>query len=129
MSTYWYVDYENVNSAAHLNSIVSAVKRNDVVIIFYSSATPTIALSFLHKIEAKNARVRTLPCSNGSKNAMDFQIVMEVAANCMSDKQVAHRVVSRDIGYDCPLKAWRARGYDVALCTPGDKDCAMTYFI
>lgn len=129
MITYWYVDYENVNTVWFLNSISNSVKKNDVVIVFYSAVTPTIPLRFLHQVEIKGGKIRVVPCATGSKNAMDFQIVMEVAANCQSGKQIAHRVVSRDTGYDAPLKAWRSRGYDVALCIPSDKESMLTFCI
>ena len=124
--TLWYLDYENVRSDTCLDGLAKYVKRSDTVIIFYSSVTPTIALRFLHKIESKSAKVRTIPCLNGSPNAMDFQIVMELAANCTSGKPAAHRIVSKDRGYDSPLKMWRQRGYDVALAIPSEQDGSLT---
>lgn len=125
--TYWYLDYENAHSTACLNALLSQVRKGDTVIVFYSSVTPEISLRFLHKLESKGTKCKTQPCLNGSKNAMDFQIVMDLAANCVSTKTITHRVFSKDTGYQTPLKAWRERGYDVGLCIPDENTGAVTY--
>lgn len=125
--TYWYLDYENSHSATCLNALLSQARKSDTVIVFYSSVTPDIPIKFLHKLETKGVKLRTQPCLNGAKNAMDFQIVMDLAANCVTTKTIAHRVVSKDYGYQVPLRAWRERGFDVGLCVPDEQSGAVTY--
>ena len=125
--TYWYLDYENAHSDACLNALLSQTRKGDTVIAFYSSATPDIRIKFLRKLETKGVKFKTHPCLNGAKNAMDFQIVMALAVNCVTTKTIAHRVVSKDYGYQVPLRAWRERGYDVGLCVPDELTGAATY--
>lgn len=54
----------------------------------------------------------------GTKDAADFQIVMDLAVGCTEHPTVRHIVYSRDQGFVNPLKAWKKRGYDVNVCSP-----------
>ena len=126
--TIWYLDYENCNSNTALDLLVDEVKKGDTVIAFYSSTNPNVPFRFLRRLEENGGKLKVFNCFNGSKNAMDFQIVMELAYNCATMKPVKHRVYSKDTGYIIPLKSWAQKGYDVGLVSPSEHDkTTVTY--
>ena len=108
--TYWYVDLENVHD--RLENLVACVRRYDRVVMAYSKAHGTVSAKCLEALDKKRVKVIYLECLCGHDNAMDFQICMEVAKNCITGAGTAHIVYSDDKGYDLPMQAWRHKGYE-----------------
>lgn len=116
--TYWYVDFENVHSEADLGMLLNQAKRGDTIIIYYSAVCPMFPLKQIQNLAHRGIKLRAVECVVGTKDAADFQIVMDLAVGCTEHPTIRHIVYSRDQGFVNPLKAWKKRGCDVNVCSP-----------
>lgn len=114
--TYYYVDSENVHN--NLDALLRAIKRYDRVVWCYSVASPTIKCEYLEEFARKRVRVIYLNCQVGSPNAMDFQIVMQMAHDYATGAADAVRVYSNDHGFIIPIKAWADKGFNFGVLHP-----------
>ena len=108
MQTRIYVDFENVASSGLTG--ISNLKADDTVIIFYTAAADK--LRFAEVVEVKNteAEVRFRKVENGTKNALDFQLLTILFLDQKKEEDAEYIIVSNDRGYDAAIMIAKENG-------------------
>lgn len=98
MATY-YVDYENVHNGGMKG--IEEVRSNDLVYVFYSAVANTMTMETIKKLLQSSCAIEFIETSNGTANALDFQLITLLYATVDSDDY--HYIISNDKGYDASV--------------------------
>ena len=115
----FYIDYENVDgSLSFLHP-----DPEDEAVLFHSPPSMGKLVKHLGEWIGLGCKMRFVPCSVGTKNALDFILVSEMAARiCKDARELTHVIVSADCGYDAAVRYWRAKAIDVRRISPSEQN-------
>jgi len=113
MKRIFFIDTENVGLRWIL--LLEKLDKGDKVLIFYTDKSPNLTFFMLNQILASKARVECIQCTNGSANALDFQLVTELGRRIKNSRRNPCQfiIVSGDKGFDAVVDYWSFRSYDV----------------
>ena len=120
MSVY-VVDYENVQAKGIAK--IEKLSDKDIVIIFYSTNQPNIAIDVVKKIQKtyatvlfKEANVKIEETNKSFHDALDMQLAtyMGYIIGKYQDKEKQHYIVSGDQGFSFVCEYWNNRGFRMA---------------
>lgn len=122
----YFIDYENTPKNI-LDLLAALCPLNSWYFIFYSQNTPqpewvlTHMPSNLHKTSLK-----FIHCEKSAHNAMDFQIVAEIAYLGAQYKNAIYTIISDDKGYDAAICQLRKHGISINRMSPYGKIAHIT---
>ena len=111
MSTYFFVDYENV-SAKGLSGI-EKLSDQDHVIIFYSEKANTLTFTVHRRMAQSKAQIEYVNVLVGEKNSLDFQLVSYLGYLLARDEKAEYVIVSRDHGFASTVAFWEGRKFNI----------------
>lgn len=101
----WFlVDYENVRESC-FNGI-DYLESEDSVVLFYSSACPTVRARYWNQLTASGCRLETYKLEKTGKNALDFCISTKVGEIFGSGYIGTVAILSGDKGYSAVADYW-----------------------
>ena len=110
---HFLIDFENISS----NELkqVKGIKKNDDVILFYSSVRKNVSLESLSVLSKPGVHFSAQKIAVGTNNALDFQLATYLGYLIgTSPVEDTYRIISKDKGYDCLTTYWKARGTEVS---------------
>lgn len=116
--TIYIVDTENVGNRYFAQ--IQNAKSTDIIIICITEQVNTlINLKSVSTLSELPAKVQIIPCRNGQKEALDFQIAY-ILGNIVHKykKSYAYRILSTDKGYLPLMELLRDAGYDAECIEP-----------
>lgn len=113
MKRIFFIDTENVG--LRWIFLLEKVNKGDKVLIFYTDKSPNVSFFLLNQILTSKARVECIQCTNGSANALDFQLVTELGRRIKNSRRNPCQfiIVSGDKGFDAVVDYWSFRSYDI----------------
>lgn len=94
---YFYIDTENVQTYSFADNW--KLSQDDTVIVFISPNSRNIKFEDLKIFTNTNSNFIYEDVILGEKNAMDFQMVVELTIRAMNDDSSTHYIVSDDCGF------------------------------
>lgn len=107
----YLVDSENVGNS--WVDIIHNLKGSDKIYVFYTSKSAHLEISQVHMIKDKLDKVEFIECNNGSKNALDFQLVSLMGSMIATAQKTIYTIVSNDTGFNSLIHFWHKRGVKV----------------
>lgn len=98
--TKYYVDFENVHGPGLKG--IEDLRECDEVFVFYSQAAETFHIEHAINILSSKARVEFVEIDGGTRNSLDFQLV--VALFGTMDDEHEYAIVSADGGFDAAIR-------------------------
>ncbi|MDD6039520.1 MAG: PIN domain-containing protein, partial [bacterium] len=119
MPTTYLVDSENVNDV--WIELVACMDESDEILVFYTDKSPHMSYEKVIALtQLSNRPIQWVKCLAGN-NALDFQLVTELGARVVTQKDRVFVVVSNDNGFDAAVKYWASRGFSV--CSMKSAQC------
>lgn len=114
MKKMFFIDTENVG--LRWISLLKEMNKGDKALIFYTDKSPNLTFSLLDQILTSKVQVECVRCTNGSANALDFQLVTELGRRIKNNRRNPCQfvIISGDKGFDAVVEYWTARSYDVS---------------
>ena len=94
MKTY-LVDYENFKQL----DLIKDISHSDEIVIFYTFNARSIELSQIEYLTNKGVAIKCIEASNGTKNALDFQLDVYLGYLIGQGYSDEYIIVSRDQGF------------------------------
>lgn len=107
----YFIDTENVGKA-WLN-LLDSFKPRDKLVLFYTSFSMAYTLDVVERIRNAKCPIEFVSCTPGH-NALDFQLVAELARRAAKSPSTEYAVVSWDRGFSAPVDYLRSKGYLVS---------------
>lgn len=108
MSTFYYVDYENLHDSAFGN--IEALNKNDKIFIL---TTSKLSAALLKRIQKCKCGVECINVKNGMHDALDFQLIAYLLLHAANRKKDKYVVVSKDRGYDYVINIAKEHGIEL----------------
>lgn len=112
---YFLIDYENL--ASHGLKGITNLTSDDIVHIFYTSASDCLSFEIHQELIKSKAKIIYQKVDNGVKNALDFQLSSFlgylIKSNGIGDFN--YYIVSKDKGYTALVKYWKKRNIKVSI--------------
>lgn len=108
MSTYYYVDYENLHDSAFGN--IEALPKYDKIFIL---TTSKLSAALLKRIQKCKCGVECINVKNGMHDALDFQLVTYLLLHAANKKKDKYVIVSKDRGYDYVIDIVQQHGISI----------------
>lgn len=104
--TYYLVDSENIGDA--WVNLIDTITPGDRIVVFYTDNSMHIGCEKVRRLlECEDGVVRWISCVNGTKNALDFQLVTELGAMIARGDGYDYVIVSNDSGFDAVVSYWQ----------------------
>lgn len=110
MATY-LVDVEN--TAGRWNMCQESMRAGDKIILFYTGACKTLNFEQFDSLSGLNIPVQFVKCTNGSPNALDFQLLSYLGYLISQNPDEQYYIIANDNGYDAAVAFWQSRGVDI----------------
>ena len=114
----FYVDYENVHDAG-LEGL-DALKAEDEVYVFYSTAAKSIHMDKVAVLTNSPAKVQLIEADTGTKNSLDFQLLTFLFGKM--EEGATHIIISGDKGFEAAIKMAERVGLPTVKRTLSIKD-------
>lgn len=129
MSTFYYVDYENLHDSAFGN--IEALSKNDKI---YILTTSKLSAYLLKRIQKCKCGVECINVKSGMHDALDFQLVTYLLLQAANKKKDNYVIVSKDRGYDYVIDIVREHGIKIRRdelihCLPSSQYDSIHQFI
>ena len=108
MSTFYYVDYENLHDSAFGN--IEALNKNDKIFIL---TTSKLSAALLKRIQKCRCGVECINVKNGMHDALDFQLVTYLLLHAANKKKDNYVIVSKDRGFDYVIDIVKENGIKI----------------
>lgn len=117
----YLIDYENTPKNI-LDLLAALCPLNSWYFIFYSQNTPQPEWVLKHiPFNLEKTSLKFIHCETSAHNAMDFQIVAEVAYLGAQYKNAIYTIISEDKGYDAAICQLRQHGISINRMSPYGK--------
>ena len=110
--SYFLVDFENTHSGG-LNNF-KKLTENDTVEIFYSDSVNSMTFDLHTRILTCPAKFVYSKITNGTKNALDFILLTQLACKISENTDENYFIISKDKGFDVICDWWREKNVRVA---------------
>ena len=104
LKMFYLVDFENVSNIG-LNGIEN-LRKDDVIIIFYSKNANSLSFDNHKKLELTKAKKEYIEVEQVGKNALDFQLVTYLGALISKYPKEEFAIISKDQGFASVVKFW-----------------------
>ncbi len=112
-SVYYLVDSENIGG--DWVDLVSVANKNDRILVFYTDKSVHISCAKARMLyECDRNIIEWIPCSAGTKNALDFQLVTQLGAIIPRHAASEYVIFSNDNGFDVVVDYWCKNGVRVS---------------
>lgn len=108
MSTFYYVDYENLHDSAFGN--IEALPKYDKIFIL---TTSKLSAALLKRIQKCSCGVECINVKNGMHDALDFQLVTYLLLQAANKKKDNYVIVSKDRGFDYVIDIVKDHGIKI----------------
>lgn len=110
--SYFLVDFENTHSGG-LNNF-KKLTENDTVEIFYSDSVNSMTFDLHTRILTCPSKFIYTKITNGTKNALDFILLTQLACKISENTDENYFIISKDKGFDVICDWWREKKVRVA---------------
>ncbi|MDE7390788.1 MAG: hypothetical protein K2M82_07605 [Lachnospiraceae bacterium] len=101
----YLIDSENIGDS--WVDLTDTLKGNSRIIVFYTDNSMHISCEKVRKLMCCNQKfIKWVECHNGTKNALDFQLVTELGAMVAKGEADEYAIVSNDSGFDAVVSYW-----------------------
>lgn len=111
----YFIDYENVMSNGFKG--IEALKKKDIVCIFYSNKANKMTMQDVAKIAKCKSKIYTFKVDIGYKNALDFQMIsflgFIIAKHQEKNIQIPYYIISNDRGFNSTIEFWKKFKIDI----------------
>lgn len=107
------VDTENLNNYSFI--IKENLNKNDTIILCSTNFTQKIKDQDFEEIKNRNIKLERRRYESGSKNALDFGIIIELTMLCIRESNLEIFIVSEDTGYSSAVKVLKERFKEVKI--------------
>ncbi len=112
-SVYYLVDSENIGDG--WVELVTVASKNDRILVFYTDKSIHISCAKARMLqECDPDLIEWIPCSAGTKNALDFQLVTQLGAIIPRHAASEYVIFSNDNGFDVVVDYWCKNGVRVS---------------
>lgn len=110
--SYFLVDFENTHSGG-LNNF-KKLTESDTVEIFYSDSVNSMTFDLHTRILTCPSKFIYTKITNGTKNALDFILLTQLACKISENTDENYFIISKDKGFDVICDWWREKKMRVA---------------
>ena len=110
MKQIFFIDSENVNDL--WVSLLDTTDEEAQLLVFYTKNSPHMGYSNVRKLKESDRPITFIKCYEGT-NALDFQLVSELAFRLKECEDYEMVVVTNDNGFDAAVNYWKDRGFNV----------------